>query len=429
MFSLKPRRSVTIRRSDRGLAIAAAILALTFGLAAHAQTFTVIHNFTGGEGYAPWGLTIDQAGNLYGATVLGGTHNAGVVFRMTKRGSAWTLLPLYDFSQSDGDGASPWGVVIGSNGRLYGTTDGGGFGYGTVFSLSPPASTCPAVLCPWTETQLHLFTDESDDGAYPANADLVFDQQGNIYGTTAAGGSGSCTNGCGTVYELSQHNGVWSLSVLYSFQGYNPSDFSPFGGVVFDQAGDLYGTAQGGPDNFGTVYELSPNNGSWAKSTIFFFDGGGNGSSGAEPYASLLRDGSGNLYGTAAEQGPNWGGTVFELTPSNGGWNFNLLYGLSGGTVGPQAPLTQDAAGNLYGTTYTEGAYGRGNVFKLTPANGSWTYTSLHDFDGSDGWGPESRVVMDAEGNLYGTTVMGGPENPACGGSGASCGVVWEITP
>ena len=434
MFSSRPRPSIITRRNVFNLAIGTAIFALTFTLAVQAQTYRVIHHFTGADGDYPHDLTIDQAGNLYGAAAAGGSHNAGVIYKMTKRGSGWTFAPLYNFNFSEdggNDGWYPWGVVIGPGGRLYGTTASGGLGYGTVFSLSPPASLfCRAALCSWTETQLHVFTDAPDDGAFPGNSDLVFDQPGNIYGTTAGGGSGSCMRGCGTVYELSRNNGGWSSSLLYSFQG-EPDDYNPNGGVVFDQAGNLYGTAAAGGDQFGgTVYELTPNNGSWSKNTIFSFD---DGFTGVEPDASLLIDASGALYGTTQAGGPYQNGTAFELTASNGNWSGNILYSfhapLGDAGQGPQTPLTQDAAGNLYGTTAGTGLHDYGTVFKLTFANGSWIYTLLHDFDGSDGRGPESKVVIDAQGNLYGTTVNGGPENPACGGSGATCGVVWEITP
>jgi uncharacterized repeat protein (TIGR03803 family) len=397
------------------------VFVLAWSVALPAQSYSVIHYFTGaGDGYYPWGLTIDQAGNLYGATLSGGPSGQGEIFRMARRGSGWTLTPLYHLGGL--------GVVFGPDGKLYGT-GGGALGLGGVFSLAPPASACATVLCPWTATILHSFAGGPDDGAGPANADLVFDQQGNIYGTTSAGGSGACSGGCGTVYRLSHDNGGWSSSVLYSFQGYSPDDFSPFGGVIFDQAGNLYGTAQGGPLNAGTVYQLTPNNGSWSKSTIYEFDAGNN--QGFEPYASLLLGPSGAMYGTTQAGGEGQNGTAFELTPSNGGWNFTLLYSLSGPNTnaGSEAPLTQDAAGNLYGTTTDAGAYGYGNVFKLTYTNGSWIYSSLHDFQRSDGWGPQSKVVIDAQGHLYGTTINGGPENPACGGSGATCGVVWEIVP
>lgn len=408
--------------SLRALVMVSLFLTLVFVQSARAQSFTVIHYFTGGgDGYLPWGLTIDHAGNLYGATEGGGPNGHGEIFRMTNRGSGWTLTPLYPMGTSV--------IVFGPGGKLYGAS-GGAFGYGGLFSLGPPPSACGSLLCPWTYTQLYSFMGPPNDGAFPGFVELVFDQQGNIYGTTVGGGSGSCRGGCGTVYKLSHSNGCWSSSVLYSFQGYGPHDFSPFGGVVFDQAGSLYGTAQGGPLNAGTVYELTPHNGSWSKSTIFAFDAGG--SSGIEPYGSLLMDGSGAMYGTTAGGGVGWNGTAFELTPSGGGWNFNVLgsfYAPNGNTgQGPEASLTQDAAGNLYGTTVGAGEYGYGNVFKLTHTNGSWIYTSLHDFQRLDGWQPQSKVVIDAQGHLYGTASLGGLQNPACTATG-SCGVVWEITP
>jgi uncharacterized repeat protein (TIGR03803 family) len=436
MFSSRPRPSIITRRNVFNLAIGTAIFALTFTLAVQAQTYRVIHHFTGADGDYPHDLTIDQAGNLYGAAAAGGSHNAGVIYKMTKHGSGWTFVPLYNFNvtgNGGNDGDEPWGVVIGPGGRLYGTTGSGGLGYGTVFSLSPPASFCGALLCPWTETQLHVFTDAPDDGAFPGNADLVFDPQGNIYGTTLDGGSGSCSRGCGTVYELSENNGGWSSLLLNSFQG-DSDGYNPNGGVIFDQAGNLYGTASAGGDYFGgTVYELTPNSGSWSKNTIFSFD---DGFTGVAPDASLLIDASGALYGTTQAGGQYQNGTAFQLTNSNGNWSGNILYNFSApigdAGQGPQTPLTQDAAGNLYGTTAGGGLLNYGTVFKLTFANGSWTYTLLHDFssdlDGSDGRAPESKVVIDAQGNLYGTTIIGGLQNPACI-AGGECGVVWEITP
>jgi len=140
--------------------------------------------------------------------------------------------------------------------------------------------------------------------------------------------------------------------------------------------------------------------------------------------AGLIFDQAGNLYGSASSGGSGNGGTVFELMPSNGNWNFNLLYSLSGSggsRNGPLRSLTMDAAGNLYGTTYSDGAYGAGSVFKLKPSNGAWTYTDLYDFTGGDdGANPYGGVTLDANGNLYGTTAFGGASD---------AGVVWEITP
>ena len=206
--------------------------------AAQAQTFTVLHNFTGGadEGTPIAGLTIDQAGNFYGTTF---GLNWGTVFKLAHKNSSWVLTPLYSFSGGD-DGASPFaGVTIGLNGILYGTTfEGGTYGYGTVFDLKPSAAACRTALCPWTETVLCGFTGGSD-GANPVFGDLVFDQAGNLYGTAEKGGA----YGYGVVYELMPSNGGWTERVLYAFAGANDGAI-PESALIFDKAGNLYGTAQ-----------------------------------------------------------------------------------------------------------------------------------------------------------------------------------------
>ena len=151
-----------------------------------------------------------------------------------------------------------------------------------------------------------------------------------------------------------------------------------------------------------------------------------NASDGAVPVGGLIFDESGNLYGTASIGGSGKGGTVYQLTPSNGKWTLTVLYSFTG-SGGPYAGLTMDVGGNLYGTTSEDGAYGYGNVFKLSPTNGGWTYTSLYDFaGGNDGKNPYSNVVLDGKGNLYGTTTSGGTGSGCAAGG---CGVVWEITP
>src|SRR5271166_2917290 len=153
------------------------------------------------------------------------------------------------------------------------------------------------------------------------------------------------------------------------------------------------------------------------------------GSDGAVPFGGVIFDNSGNLYGSTLVHGLGGGGTVFELSPANGNWTFSLLYSFIGSGFGPAASLTMDAAGNLYGTTDKNGAFGAGTVFKLTPSGGSWKYTSLHDFTGgSDGGNPFSNVTFDANGNLYGRTSAGGDTSGDCQGL-VGCGVVWEITP
>jgi uncharacterized repeat protein (TIGR03803 family) len=423
-----PQHSTSVLSSSLGgAALAVALIcALTLVLMqrAQAQTFSVIHNFTGGvDGATPWaGVTIDQGGNLYGTASEGGADGNGTVFKLSREGSGWILTPLHSFTGGS-DGSTPLArVVFRPDGKLYGTTEQGGAGPGTVFSLAPPPTACKTALCPWTETVLHAF-EGGDDGTFPGGGDVVFDRAGNLYGTTSYGGSGYqpyCQEfGCGTAYKLSRSNGGWSKTVIYEF--YTGPTATPYGGVILDSSGNLYGTTEGGGTaDSGTVYQFTPDNGSWSQTVLYTFlgqnDGGG-------PWGGLLPDGSGNFYGATAYEGVYGGGTAFKLSLVGGNWTYNVLYSFSG--TGPQATLTMDAAGNLYGTTEGDGAYGYGSVFKLTPSNGSWIYTSLHDFTGGmDGQNPVSNVTFDASGNLYGTALEGG--GSACE---YGCGDVWEITP
>ena len=433
-WSLILRTSLQAATAELGLVI---VLALTVVLtqSAQAQNYTVLHSFTGGvDGANPWaGLTMDGAGNLYGTTFFGGYSNGdcdpggcGAVFKLTHKASGWVFSPLYSFL-GDNDGASPQArVTVGPNGILYGTTfSGGGWNGGTVFSLRPPAAACKTALCSWNESVLHSFAN-FQDGFSPGYGDVVFDPEGNLYGTTYQGGSGTCGVGpCGVVYKLTPSNGGWTESVLYNFTG-TSSGNGPYAAVIFDQAGNLYGTTSEGGNGgcnglgCGTVFQLTPSGSGWTENVLYAFQ---NGSDGATPIGGLIFDRSGNLYG--ATSGPENGkSTVFELTPSSGNWTFAMLYSL-GGSGGPTGSLIMDTAGNLYGTALSGGAYGSGSVFKLAPSGGGWTYTSLHDFCAggppcSDGAQPWGNVILDANGNLYGTASAGGPSN---------YGVVWEITP
>ncbi len=413
--------TINLRRT----ALLATLLTLVTGVAspARGQTFRVIHSFTGADGQSPYaGLTMDAAGRLYGTTYEGGSSNSGTVFRLVRSGSGWVLAPLYSFAGGS-DGACPWArVIFGPDGSLYGTASQGGGakgngcherGYGAVFSLRPPATACKTALCLWTKTNVHTFGGK--DGYQPIG-DLTFDSAGNLYGTTYNGGR----DGVGTVYELA-YNGVgWAVNVLYTFS-HGETLFLPSAGVTFDKAGNLYGTAEGG---FGGAFELTPSGGGWVYNEVYALHGGVQGGS---PRAGLIFDDAGNLYSATMQYGTG-GGTAFELTPVNGSWAFSLLYSFIGvccNQVGPWATLVMDSAGNLYGTTYADGAYGLGSVFKLTRGTSQWTYTSLHDFTGGDdGANPISNVVFDENGNLYGTTSAGGSD--ACS---SGCGVVWEITP
>jgi uncharacterized repeat protein (TIGR03803 family) len=265
---------------------------------------------------------------------------------------------------------------------------------------------------------LHRFTGGSD-GAYPFSGDLVFDKAGNLYGTASAGGLG-CQYACGTVFELSPSMGSWTETTIYSFTGGNDGEY-PAGGVIFDKAGNLYGTTQeGGSTGGGTVFELTPSGSGWTETTLSTF-----GSDGYHPQGGLIFDSSGNLYGTTVFGGPGGGGVVYELTPSNGSWVATVLYGLTG-YEGPMDSLAMDAGGNLYGTSSLTGFYGKGQVFKLAPSNGGWVFSDLHSFTGGgDGEFPIGNVVLDAGGNIYGTTFLGGLESDCTGG----CGVVFKITP
>jgi len=406
--------------------------------ATQAQTFQVIHNFTGGaDGGAPWaGLTMDQSGDFYGTAGYLGQHGSGTIFKLSGGGSGWFLKPLYSF-KGGGDGVNPFSAVIfDASGNLYGTAAYGGIGdnggYGTVYSVKPPGTPCSTAVCAVKKTTLYTFAGGSD-GANPNEygGSLVFDQAGNIYGTTVSGGLQQCEGdslGCGTVFQLSPSGSAWTESVLYRFTGGSDGAW-PTAGLVFDQAGNLYGTAiiggvQGGCQfvdyyGCGVVFKLSPSASGWTESVLYTFTGGADG---GLPVGGLIFGPSGSLYGTTEYGGEGGGGTVFQLTPSNGTWTLDTIYSFNG-DEGPLDNLASDEAGNLYGTTGADGAYGDGNVFELQPSDGGWTYTSLYDFCAiypcNDGAIPVGSVIFDQHGNLYGTTYAGGS---------AALGVVWEIT-
>lgn len=416
-------------------ATAAGILLIALvGFAAppsQAQTFQVLHSFADGDdGAIPLaGLIMDTAGNLYGTASGGGktndgceTYGCGVAFRLVPSGTGWILRPLYVFQggfESGPDGSNPEArMVFAADGVLYGTTACGGEYHcnnsscGTVFTLAPPATACKSALCPWTETVIYRFIGPPYAGI-PVNGPLVFDHAGNLYGVALGG-----PEGYGVIYELTPSGGTWSEDDLSGAGGAD----NPSSGVIFDTAGNLYGANQGA--GYGGIYQLAHTGSGWTMNPILTVLSGDTGS---VPEGGLIFDNSGNLYGSMVADGPAGGGTVFEL--SAGTWNFNLLYGFTGG-AGPQENLTMDVSGNLYGTTYQDGAYDEGSVFKLTPSQNGWIYTDLHDFTGgSDGGQPISNVVIDAHGNLYGTTSRGGSGPCTSTYNGNGCGVVWEITP
>lgn len=378
---------------------------------AQAQTFTVLHTFSGSDGATPYsGVTIDSGGHLYGTTSRGGANQTGVVYELKHVGSGWVESVLHNFG-SGSDGAVPYAApVFGPSGILYGTASLGGSGDGVVYSLRPPANVCTSTSCPWDETLLATFT--GANGSTPAYGALTFDASGNGYGTTQYGG----TTNDGTVYEISRQGQEWTESVLYSFGTGEFDGIQPLHNVVRDSAGNLYGTTyEGGMEAGGGVFQLLPSGSGWTEGIIANFPQG----SGLQ--AGLIIDSAGNLYG--ATDGIGTGSAeVFELTPSGGGWSLTTLYTFSTNRsdFGPVGNLVMDHSGNLYGATYSLGSHNQGNIFKLTPSNGSWTYTDLYDFTGgSDGSGPIGDLNIDSSGNLYGTTQNGG----------SGKGVVWELVP
>jgi hypothetical protein len=393
--------------------------------AMQAQTLQILHVISDSPASVQdyGGVTLDSAGNLYGTFAL----NAGSVWELKREHSSWIFQPLYYF-QPHNDGSSPEAtVVFGPDGALYGTTYAGGYSCyvgsdqcGTVFSVRPSPNPCVSVICLWNETRVYWFgtLGVSGDGSFPGYGRLIFDSAGNIYGTTQDGGF----YGEGTVFELVKTANGWRENVLYSFSA-DGGPQSPFSGVTFDAAGNLYGTTYyGGTNHAGTVFELIHSEQGWTEKTLYSFGGANDG---ANPIGGLVFDAAGNVYGsTAGRNGGLQSGTVFQLSPqADGTWTETVLH-VFDGLNGPWSSLVIDAAGNLYGST--PGTPGQnddhnGMVFKLSQVNGSWTFTRLHEFNGfADGSGPYGGVTFDAAGNLYGSCISGGANDE---------GTIWELTP
>jgi uncharacterized repeat protein (TIGR03803 family) len=274
---------------------------------------------------------------------------------------------------------------------------------------------------------LHGFTGGTDGGASYSN--LTPDSAGNVYGTTVWGGSTNCDSGCGVVFELSPATGGgYTETVIYTFLGSDDGN-APGNGVIFDAAGNLYGTTfGGGPHNGdGTVFELTPSGGSWTKSILYTFPGGNKGGS----PLGLVFDASGNLYGNASYAGAHGYGVVYQLTPGSPSWTEHIVHAFTGGNDGAYAygNLAIDSAGNIYGTAINGGAHGHGLVFEFEPqSGGTWKEVALHDFTGgADGANASGGVTLDASGNVYGTTTLGG-NTSLCTSLGGGCGVIFKLT-
>ena len=373
-------------------------------------TYRNIHVFGRSAGQPSSGLVLDAQGYAYGTTFQGGSKGGGTVYRISPTGA---FEIIYVFSGHP-DGKHPQGnVAFDANGNLYGTTVNGGkftscnqgLGCGTVFMLTPP----PGGKGPWAETVLYNFAGGANDGQNP-KAGVTLDTEGNLYGTTELGGyqgDPECQEeggGCGTVFELVRSESEWTEVLLHIFTGtFGDGELSQ-SGLVFDAAGNLYGTTAV------TAFEMSPIEGGWTLDVIHYFGAGDDGNGLA---AGMVFDAAGNLYGTAEGGGQASMGVVFELSPDAGGWTETILHNFAGGKDGaqPMAGVALDAQGNIYGTTYRGGILpiGVGTVYELTPAdNGQWSEAvfALRPKRGQ-GAGPAAPVLL--VGNALYTTYSASP--------------------
>lgn len=403
------------------------VLAVTIPQSARAQTQSVLYSFCSlpncADGAIPApNLVLDGQGNLYGVAEGGDSKfYGGVVFELSP-GVGETLV--YNFGPI-GQGIGPnGGLLRDSSGNFYGTTAGGGYdgsqckrfyGCGLIYKLANG-----------TETVLYTFLGLTD-GDQP-NGALVLDKQGNLYGTTYGGGGGTGIHKAGTIFRVSP---TGTETVLHRFGGDRADGKFPNAGLVMDRKGNFYGTTISGgvggfsspgidcPRRCGTVFKLTA---SGVETVLYAFRGWENGD-GAAPFGSLILDGKGNLYGTTYAGGAYGQGAVFQITPTG---KETVLYSFSGAPDGafPVGRLVMDAKGNFYGTTAYGGTHDQGTVFELSSSN---VEKRLYSFTGgADGGSPFDGLVMDPQGNLYGTTWLGGNFGSSCL---AGCGVAFKVTP
>jgi len=380
------------------------LIGFTLANTAHAQTETVLYNFTGGsDGGLPFSnLTSNGKGNFYGTASEGGLkygpNGYGTVFELSPNGAGgWNETTVYTFCSATNcaDGAFPVSdVIFDSAGNLYGTTYSGGTNEnGAVFELSPKGKK-------WKEKVLYSFASGSNQGRPQAN--LIMDSSGNLYGTVGVG-----------VFELTQSGGVWSEQIIYAPGGY--------AGLTMGSAGNIYGLSNT------AIFELSSNGkGGWNSTVLYTFSTKGNT---PIPVGSLALDKAGNLYG--AIYGAPYGsgahnqGKIFELVNKKSKWTRKVLYNfgsVAGDGSNPNAGVVLDASGNVYGVTRYGGSSNSGTVFELVAPVGKGDYQEkiLTSFDGTNGSTPYASLILDDSGNIYGTTTTGGSSN---------YGTVFEVTP
>ncbi len=395
--------------------VAFLIATVMTAISASAVTEQVIYNFSKTASGAAVHL-VYHAGRFYGASPSGGNKacfdGCGSVFELApKVGGGWAYKILYAFNGNDGWG--PQGkIVFDSSGNLYGAaTDGGVYGAGVVFELTPTSSGT------WTETTIHSFLAGGGDGWEPSSG-LTEDASGNLYGVTLYGGT---NQGDGTVYKLAlSSDGSWSESLLYSFYP-RPDGQTPSGEVTFDQAGNLYGTTTyGGSSDLGTVYEISPGSGGvWTESKLYSFDG----TYGQTPEGAVALDAEGNVYGDTYAGGYYGDGAVYELLAGST-WTPSVLSyfgGAGNGSFPVNGYLTAGLPGTYYGTTFTGGAHNGGVVFQMKiQTRGKWAEELVYSFETTnDAYSPVSGVTIGPGNALFGSTGYGGTNNT---------GAIYEIT-
>lgn len=403
------------------LLAAALLVSMPLSSARASSSFKVLHTFAGGnDARSPTGvLTFDNAGNLYGTSLYGGSTTAcggygcGAVFRLTPKNGRWADSVLYDFA--DVIYAGPSGpLVLDSAGNIYGSNTAWGYDNGQYFGgnlfqvLNEDGS--------YSGSTLHTFVGGSDDGAQP-NPGLVRDSAGNLYGSTQAGGN---LNNNGVVFEFSPNgDGTWTETLIYEFGSGKSS--CPVGTMAIDKEGNLYGTtACGGAYGAGSVYKLSQASGVWTIESLYDFTPDVLGYSPAP--GGLVLDAAGNLYVNTQYDGSYGVGMLFKLSPTVGYWKFSLIHSFTGSTDGgyPAGGLAIDSSGSIYGTTLAGGLFQYGTVYKFAHGTkAGWNQTVLHNFVGTtDGYNPQG-VILDSSGNVYGVAAQGGAKLD---------GVAYEIT-
>jgi uncharacterized repeat protein (TIGR03803 family) len=409
-------------------------LALPADVAA-ASSGKIIYSFAGGAdgAYPESDLVMDAAGNLYGTTVQGGgSCDCGTVFELIRTKDGWKHQVLYSFAGGSNDGANPTtGLVFDSAGNLYGTTLHGGstYGYGAVFKLAPNSHGG------WSESILYSFGGYGG-GMYPS--DLIFDAEGNLYGTADGGMDttvcgGPVELGCGIVFRLTRKpDGTWTETTIYSFAG-APDAAVPIGPIVLGADGSFYGASVYGgtgpcilgnlgispPNGCGALYKLSPIGEGWSETVVYsFFRGRG---FARNPSGGLHVEESGRILGTST-YGGDGDGAFFQIGEAKEGWEQSILYRFYGDPDGrnPVGRLAKGSQGNLFGATEGGGTKDCGTVFALEHTERGWKERILLNLDSYTACLPQAGPIVDSQGHVYGTTFYGG---------GAKSGTVYEVIP